>query len=63
MQINTGNEQFPLREMEQESNILAALTGSLTRLLVGSSTAQDSVDCSSINMWSLVIRVLSFHCF
>lgn len=49
--------------MEQESNISEALTGSLTRVLVGSNTAQDIVDCSSINMWSLVIRVLKFPLF
>jgi len=47
-----------LSEMEQESNILAVLTGSFTRVPVDSSIAQDIVDCSSINMWALVIRVL-----
>lgn len=46
--------------MEQESNILAVLTGGITRVFVGSNTAQAIADCSSINMWSLVTRVLKF---
>lgn len=58
--MNAGNEPFALNEIEQESNISAALTGSLTRILMGSNTVQDIVDCSTINMWSLVIRVPEF---
>lgn len=49
--MNAGNEPFALNEIERESKILAALTGSLTRVLMGSNVVQDIVDCSTINMW------------